>query len=387
MRDYYCNKKFYELKIDFDKKNCYSCCKALPNNIDIKALKKNPGSLFNTDHLIEERKKMIKNQRVESCESACWELEDKGLQSWRLQKNGNIRSHQDLENFPEQLDLALSGNCNLTCSYCCKEYSSAWRNDIIKNGNYNLNNVDDRYSIKTFDLALKKITLKQKNSLSQYKILEEEVERMSKKLKILSISGGEPFLYNNLKNLLERFRHVPRIEINTGLGLKFEKICKILEYIQDFKNVHLYISGESTDKFYEFNRYGNSFDNFNNSVELASKMKINFSFITTHSNLTVLDYVNFNKKYPHISKSFNIVSTPNFMLPYVLDDDTKNSLIREIGNNFNDQESVFLIKFLQNSPDNQQRANLEIFIKEFSSRRKINLDFFPSSLRSWLNLN
>jgi organic radical activating enzyme len=391
MRDYYCNQKFNWLKIDAEKKTTYSCCKATPDNIDNNFLEKNPGMIFNTPKLQEERQDMLDNKRVKSCENGCWTLEDNNLLSRRLKDKSNIRTHSQLISHPTTLDITISGECNLTCSYCCKEFSSAWRNDLFKNGDYSqLENIDkNRYEISNYDLALRKTSQKDRSNLKQLILIEKEIELMSPHLELVLISGGEPFLNYRLIHLLEKLKNVPKIVIVTGLGISKVKFKNILEKISKYKNVILRISAESTHENYEFNRFGNTWQNFLDCVKIIEDAKIDYGFSKTYSNLTVLDYVKFNTLYPRsINSIFTQVFEPSFMSIWVLDDETKKILINQIRSSSleNKYHNEIIINLLSKKSSEEERKNLEYFVKEFCKRRNIKPNFMPDSLKKWLNL-
>jgi len=389
MRDYYCNQKFNWLKIDAEKKTTYSCCKATPDSIDNNFLEKNPGMIFNTPKLQEERQHMLDNKRVKSCENACWIPEDNKLSSRRIESKGNERTHSQIVAHPSTLDITISGECNLTCSYCCKEFSSAWRNDIFKNGSYSqLTNIDEnRYKISNHDLALRKSSQKDRIKLKQFDLIEKEIELMSPHLKQVFISGGEPFLNYRLINILEKLKNIPQIVIYTGLGINKIKLKNILEKIYNYKNITLNLSAESTQENYEFNRFGNTWKNFLECIEIIKDMKIAYEFSTTYSNLTVLDYVKFNTLYT-LNTPINLVYEPEFMSVWVLDDITKKELINQIHNSplSNTHNSKIITDLLSKTPSEIDRKNLEYFVKEFCKRRNIKPNFMPDSLKRWLNL-
>jgi hypothetical protein len=144
-RDYYCFFKFRYLKIDFENITTYNCHAATPHQIDLNWLEKNPGQLFNTEINVAERRMMLVNQRNASCEQNCWPAEDVGASSPRLYQKSYEKTHFDVMTTPEILELTIGTDCNLSCSYCCKEYSSRWRNDILENGDYNITDGDFRY--------------------------------------------------------------------------------------------------------------------------------------------------------------------------------------------------------------------------------------------------
>jgi molybdenum cofactor biosynthesis enzyme MoaA len=389
MRDYYCNQKFNWLKIDAEKKTTYSCCEAAPDSIDSLWLEKNPGMIFNTIKLQQERQNMLDNKRIKSCENACWISEDNKLSSRRLEMKGNERTNSQIISQPTTLDITISGECNLTCSYCCKEFSSAWRNDIFKNGNYSqLTDIDkNRYKISNHDLALRKSSQKNRIKLKQFELIEKEIELMSPHLKQVLITGGEPFLNYNLINILKKLKNIPQIIIFTGLGINKIKLKNILEKICNYKNITLSISAESTQENYEFNRFGNTWQNFLECIEIIKDTKIAYKFSTTYSNLTVLDYVKFNTLYTH-DKSINLVHEPEFMSVWVLDDITKKELISQIHTSTlsNTHNSKIIIDLLSKDPSEIDRKNLEYFVKEFCKRRNIKPNFMPASLKKWLNL-
>jgi len=236
---------------------------------------------------------------------------------------------------------------------------------------------------------LSKVSQKEKRRLEFIKILENEIEIQSKNIKAMTITGGEPFLYYNFENFIDSVKTIPKIKIITGLGVNFERLKKILNVLKKYPNIELRISGETTGAFYEFNRYGNTWSSFVNSIELIRSLQIKYSFLTTYSNLTVLDFVNFNSFFTAEEKIFNVVSHPDFMKIHVLDDSTKYNLIKEIKNSSfsNYQSSNHILNFLQEEPTVGQKQNLEIFLKEFSKRRAIDLTFLPSSFRKWVNLD
>lgn len=387
MRDYYCGRKFYSFKLDLEKKNIYNCCKSDPENIDMNPFNASSKSLFNTEKQILERRSMLKNDRIKSCEKGCWIAEDEAKWSLRLQTESDKKTNLEPVSTPEDLDLQLSGDCNLTCSYCCKEYSSAWRKDIIKYGDYNCE-TENRYNLKKIDIVLEKLSQRQRENSKLHNFIKTKLVKDTKDLRQLTISGGEPFLHNDLISYIEILKHVPDIKISTGLGMSQSRFTQILSKISKYKNIRLMISGESLDQNYEFNRYGNTYDHFVTMLNVIQKYSIKHAFNTTYSNLTVLDYVKFYEKYDKIRKNLNIVYEPSFMSINVLDDESKDIIRENISNSSlkNTETSKSILSLLNKTCTNEQRKNLEVFVKEFCKRRNIKPSFMPDSLKKWLNL-
>lgn len=389
MKNYHCDRKFDSLKIDIEKKTLYSCWKATGEQIDLNWLEKNTGKIFNTKNLQSERTEMLENKRVKSCEQTCFSKEDKNIWSPRLQYKGYLKQNQLVESYPKTLDVTISGECNMSCSYCCKEYSSTWRNDIIKNGDYvGLSGNPNRYKLSAHDLIISKISQKKRTETKSYKIIKNEILLLMPKVQHLSVSGGEPFLNDRLFDLLELAKDVPQIQILSGLGINPIRFKNSIQKIKKYNNICLRISVDSTGENYEFNRYGNSWKKFLDNLQIIRDSYIDFYFNTTYCNLTILDYVNFYEQFPEIRKNFNVVYDPCFLSPHVLDEATKENLINQMLKSkvSNLTSTTELIKLLSQRPTEDDRKSFESFVKEFSKRRNAKLSFLPDSLKRWLKI-
>jgi hypothetical protein len=179
-RDYYCSMKFQYIKIDFESQNTYTCHAAKPHRIDFEWLKNNPGEIFNHDINIVERKMMLENRRSPSCEQNCWYAEDQGQISPRIFQRGYLRTHDQVRSNPSRVEITLGGDCNLSCSYCCKEFSSSWRQDIYKNGDYRLIGPDAaRFQLSEQDKILIKISQPSLVQSNRYNTLINEVKMIA----------------------------------------------------------------------------------------------------------------------------------------------------------------------------------------------------------------
>jgi len=388
MKDHYCSQKFFWLQVDAEKKEMRSCCKADPTFIDKSWLENNPGQLFNSPELIKDRQLMLAGERVNGCE-VCWDNEDKGTWSRRKAFQSDVRTHTDLYNTPEILNLHLTNDCNLTCSYCCKHYSSSWRTDLIDNGTYtNLESFDDTYKATKLDIVLSKLSQKDKNKLSMVGLVDREISLWRDTLKEVLITGGEPFLNLKLPELISKFSNNTEIKIWSGLGISESVLRRNLDSMAD-KNIILVLSAESTGDYYNFNRYGNTWDKFLRYLDIInSEYDIKKIWLNmTISNLTVFDYVNFNRLFPEYEKGLTFAHKPDFFDPSNLDRQSKDSIIENIlSSEFAEtQHSKYVIDSLNNTADPAMKLFLKSFLDQFCQRRNINYDFMPDSFKTWIN--
>jgi organic radical activating enzyme len=387
MKDYYCNQKFYQLKINAEKKVIYSCCRADQEQIDINWLKDNPGEIFNTPNLIQERKSMLSNERIPGCENTCWSKEEKGMWSRRLQSE-NKEKITTLRNKPTQLDITLSSECNLSCSYCCKQYSSTWRKDIEVNGDYNgLSNYNDRYALNNFDRVLKKLSQKKRQQTTISNLINTEIDMMADSLESVTMTGGEPLLDHRFSDIIKKFKNTKSVAISSGLGVSESVLRRGLEAMSDTQNkATLSISAESIGKNFEFNRQGSNWETFLRYIDIIKEYDILVRFHSTYSNLNITDFVKFNTMFYEYPRSIGMVYDPAFMGVYNLDDETKKQVIDEIKqSNFSNTKDANNIINTINEPTNETlRQELRCFLKEFTKRRKISIDYMPESFTKWV---
>jgi len=372
--DFYCNQKFWWLNIDLEKRQQYSCCAAAPTQIDFDWLKKNPKQIFNTPLLQEERTMMLSNLPADSCRDTCFDLESRGLISRRIFENGNERTHTDVNAVPETLNIVVGSTCNLTCVYCCKQYSSAWLRDIQQNGSY-LNH--NRYRVFPIDLAKKH---NQTKETSEYKLLETEISSMS--LKSVHISGGEPFLYNNLLDLVNKIT-ADEIKINTGLGVDPSRFKNQISKLSQVKNLQILVSVETQHELYEFVRFGNSYQNFVKNLQTVIESGLPYRFISVVSNLTILGLIDFYHQHQDKSWHFLLCGDPDYLGINVMDDETKQIVKQKLEQSQLPNRNE-LLQNLQVPYTQEQYQNCSSYLTEFAKRRNLSLGVFPESFQHWI---
>jgi organic radical activating enzyme len=385
MTDVYCSTKFTEIQVHIQNRLISNCCKAWPEKINLEWLEQNPGKLFLTETIVEDRRKMLLGEKCYSCDFGCYQDENKGLVSKRSKKEGDQTFINDPFSLPTSLDIVLSTDCNLSCLYCGPEYSLSWTKDLIKNGNYA--HEDTTLKLRPqYQIALK---IKQKTRSTEskfFKLVLSEI-KIANTIKNINLLGGEPLLNDGIYQLIDEFPD-KTIKISTGLGVSKQIFKKFLEKIKNKNNIQLTISAESTGKNFEFLRYGAEWVDFYQKIEQLKSNKIQFTFNSVITNISSFDLENFYKLYGnHYSIRYGNVNTKPYLQPNVLDEESKDKLINKIKCYNNNVFFSNLKQEVEEDCSEKQRTQCGYFLKEFSKRRNLKLDIFPAHFLKWLGLD
>ena len=115
--------------------------------------------------------------------------------------------------------------------------------------------------------------------------------------------------------------------------------------------------------------------------------KILLSFNSVITNISSFDLENFYKIYSNHSIRYGNVSTKPYLLPNVLDIESKEKLINKIKSYDNNIFFSRLKQEIEKECSETQRIQCSYFLKEFSRRRNLKLDIFPVHFLRWLDLN
>jgi len=388
-RNYYCSNKFKFIKIDLERQLTYNCHAAMPHSVDFVWLSKNTGNIFNIPVNVEERQQMLLNQRNRSCEQNCWPAEDHGRSSTRIIELGVERTHSDTVTQPTIMDVTLDSDCNMQCVYCCKEFSSAWRREIMHGDKYQFPiqeaDLNNRYTVNNKDIVLSNLSQAEKQSSKRYQQLLAEVNSIIPGLETMYISGGEPLLSTQLIDLLKKTHGVPTVNLFTGLGVIPQRLNRMLDNIEYTNNLTFVISAESIGSLYEFIRFGNSYKNLLANLEILDKKNIRFKFHSTISNLTLPGFVEFYNQHWTDASEIDFSYTPRFFAPNILDPVSKDIIFEKLDTLAGKYIQQIKQSMVPDSTENE-RINLEYILKELSARRQIKLDFYPKHFLNWINL-
>jgi organic radical activating enzyme len=369
---YYCSQKFWWLTVEPQKRSMASCCAAELTKIDLDWIKSNPGQLFNTPQLQHERQQMLDGQVVSSCYNTCWRAEEQGLPSRRILMGSDQVNETAVIADPSVLNINLGTDCNLTCSYCGKYYSTAWLRDVNEHGIY----LDEgRFNLTANDKIILNLGQKKIKESDVYNLILDEAIKL-KRVEKVEITGGEPFLYNGLVDLVTRL--YAQVYIYTGLGVNNARFKEILLKLP--KNVILTVSAENIGELYEFNRYGNSYENFINNLNTIKELGFNYHFSSVISNLTIHGYKQFRDTLGTELDVINFCADPEYLNVNVLDDTSK-EIINQVDYNKLDVE---IKNAVNTNCTAEQKIKLKTYLIEFARRRQLSLEVFPESFRDWL---
>jgi organic radical activating enzyme len=381
--DYYCSAKFTELMIHVQGRLLYNCCKAYPERVNLDWLEANPGRLFHTDTMLEDRALMLDNKSCVSCHYGCYKYEEQGLPSPRQRYKNHIKI-SDPSAPLTVLQISLSTDCNLTCMYCGPEWSTSWQKDIDKNGEYLLDGVSVKQK-DNWSTLWGKMKQRSRGTESRFfQLLMREIE-LSAGLQHVIILGGEPLLNNQLDQMLDHV-HGKKITITTGLGVSHTRLRKVLHSTKGL-DVSFDISAEATGQLFELIRHGVTWRDFQERVSMIEKNGHQIKFLSTISNLSVLGFSDFYDLYSNKHEiEINPLSETAWMMPHVLDPRSKNDFINSTQAKHNLPEFNTILDMMKKTPEDKDRINTGDYLKQFSSRRSVDLNFLPEHFRKWCGL-
>jgi hypothetical protein len=144
--DSFCPLRWSYMQVDLQHGKVKACCKTPFQRIDDEQIGAyGTAAIFNGEYVQERRREMLNGVRHRDC-NTCWTQEDLGLQSYRYLQAGEepfrsvipvIRDERRVDNaVPRHVEIILDTTCDLKCSYCGPEFSSAWAVEVRNQGPY-----------------------------------------------------------------------------------------------------------------------------------------------------------------------------------------------------------------------------------------------------------
>lgn len=372
-----------------------------------------------------ERQMMLEGKRPADC-SVCWWVEDSGhysdritwsSKSWMSPYVDELSQKQtDKAEAPSWVELNFSNLCNLKCMYCSPIFSTSWEQEIKKFGPYltheNYNDLQYLAGIAHDQEAEELVN--EKNFWAWF-------EQVYPSLRLLKVTGGEPFLNKNLLRVLEYVAANPNpnlsFSINTNLSIPeniwapaLQLISKIIR-MKNVANFYLHPSLDTYGHRAEYIRYGLDFSLLKKHVrEFLETTGGNVIFICTLNNLALTSLTDFwryllslkrhfgsNKQWVSVTSEVlilpawqNINILPTQFQNYLKD--TISFVKSNLGNDllhFSEFELQGLERALDimkkpNEKLDLEKSNFYKFFSEYDRRRNTNLlECFPEMANFW----
>jgi hypothetical protein len=373
----------------FNVKSGYAtmCCDHDGDRADLNSISKDISVLINSQSMINDRQSMLAGESLPNCQRCYRHItENTNIGGTMYENYNDITTSGKLKS----LGIMLNTTCLYTCVYCTEHFSSSWYSDIEKNGAYQLHN-QSAHNLSTLDKVQHKISIVDVKQSRYYDALRELLKSdISDELSTLRIGGGEPLLYETLRDFIyntQSLRPNLSIEIYTGLGVSENIFEQFLKDTADIKTkLKIVLSQESVGPQAEFMRYGTNWSKWesmaNRLLELGYHIEFN-SVLNIISLFTMQDFL----RWKHDSLFKNCISRiqplkgPAYMSLQPLDEVLHTELLYKLLN----ADINFIASDYIPDYKNFERENLRAYLTEFSRRRNIDLSVLPKDFLNFLN--
>ncbi len=249
-----------------------------------------------------ERAMMLRGEQPKDC-SYCWWMEKQGhlsdrvvwsSKSWMAPYTEEVGNAQKSEaQNPSWVELNFSNVCSLKCSYCSPIFSTKWLQEVREHGPYPtiVPHNDVNY--------LQGVELDEKfDNTELMKQFWPWFESAYQDLRLLKITGGEPFLspqtFKTLQWVAEHPQPQLNLSINSNLTVpeaNWDRFIELYQQIRDQKAVEKFYLHPSIDCYgarAEYIRHGLDFAKFKRNVEqYLEETGGHLVFICTINNLAL----------------------------------------------------------------------------------------------------
>jgi len=326
----------------------------------------------------------------------CWDLEDmaperlsdrliKSCDDWAYPYLDDILNHPQNDFSPTYLELMFSSTCNLSCLYCMSDISSKVREEMLQFGPYPVRQSDHRNA--EFDQAYE---AKDKNPYVQafWKWFPQIIQT----LKYLRITGGEPFLTDELSKIITILNDHPQKDltfaINSNCSLPYELLRPTLLELKKIKSLEIYASIDAHGVQAEYIRHGLNYSLFLSNIKKIKEeiphvkivFMITFSVLSFESFEFLLnDIIELKKQYTNICLDITALKNPEYLRPEIangLYEDffcrVKNKLESELFSRHEKEKFLCLKQLIDKSKDNPKicawKNDFKNFVKEYDKR-------------------
>ena len=263
-------------------------------------------ALHNTAHKKQQRKMMLEGARPSECQY-CWSMEDNGKLSDRHYRSGEPWAMKDFAKIaalpwdadilPSYVEVNFNHACNLRCSYCSPQFSSAWMEEADQHGAYP---TSTRHNDPAYFVGNRRpIPIREENPFVNafwqwWPTLYPELEHFR-------MTGGEPLMDKNTHRVFDYViaNPSPKLHLSTTSNFSvdqrlwdkyLEKVKRLTEKPGTIEHFMQYVSLDGWGKPAEYMRHGLDFnllwDRVNQFLAEVPE-RSSLTFIVTMNNLSI----------------------------------------------------------------------------------------------------
>jgi len=343
----FCLAKWFNVSIHIPTGRTHSCYHPRSHHIPLDEVKINVSALHNTNYKKHQRKLMIEDLKPQEC-NFCWQIEDSGTQlSDRAYRSKDVWEPGIID---EAIELGHTGNakpryvevnfnqaCNFKCSYCSPHLSTAWMDEIKKQGPYLLS---ERIH-NDITWIENEIPIDNSSDNPYLKAFWEWMPEIYPTLQTFRMTGGEPLMDKNTFRMFDYVKNNPKPDLHLAItsnccppGNQWKKFMEGLNDITSADAIDhfmLFCSLDSWGPQAEYIRNGMDFEVLKNNVKdfLANSQRHSLTFIITFNALSygkILEYIqnilklrrSFSKKRQLIWFDIPQLHDPDFLNPKLI---------------------------------------------------------------------
>jgi len=293
--------------------------------------------IWNGDEIKILRKQLLNNERPVGCRS-CWDMEDSGVRSTRLQSSIDFANLMDIEkaksliskdfSMPKEnlksIEIRFDNICNLMCRHCSPDYSSKWEVAVKRDPKL----YDKMIKFGTFRKSDNHINLNQN-------IIDEIGYTLSSNLTEIMLAGGEPLYhekhYDFIKSVLPNAKNI-RLSYNSNLTTLDYKGNSIIELWKHFKRVDLRVSIDGDPTCYHYVRMHSGLKTIEKNIKLVQELpNIRVSATCTTSLLNITRLISIIEYFLSLGAYFHasLVQYPRALNPKLLPNNLKEKITSE----------------------------------------------------------
>jgi sulfatase maturation enzyme AslB (radical SAM superfamily) len=319
----FCLAKWFNVSIHIPSGRTHSCYHPRAHAIPPDEIKIDVSALHNTKYKKSQRKLMLEGIRPQECDF-CWQIEDSGNElSDRAYRSKDVWEPEIIE---EALVIADTGNaepryvevnfnqaCNFRCSYCSPHLSTAWYEDVKRNGPFILS---DRWhnDVTWID---NEIPLDNGPDNPYLLAFWEWLPQAYKKIQTFRMTGGEPLMDKNTFKMFDYVKDHPKENLHLSItsnccppGNQWSKFMTSLKQITDANAVDhfmLFCSLDSWGRQAEYIRNGMDFNQLLINIKdfLANSERHSLTFIITFNALSYSGIMEYFKNILKLRRKFS----------------------------------------------------------------------------------